>query len=91
MRNKLLEKKVKQNFDYPNLNIENNQIVIWYGITRRPPAFGSILTEWIPYGGGPLYGEAALEQCLWIRNHIEKFSDLLPPELKDSEIKIKGI
>ena len=91
MRNKILEKKMKENFEYPNIQVNGGKIQIWYGVTKRPPAFGSVWTEWIPYPGGPLYGEVAMENCYWLCDHIEKYRDLLPEELKNAEIEIVKI
>lgn len=85
-----LEEKVRELFDYSNiyLNEADKKILVAYYVTRRPPAYGGMLSEWIPFSGGPIYGEQALKHCDWLAGHIDKYRELLPKKVRDFSISI---
>lgn len=37
---------------------------------------------WLPYSGGPIYGDAAKDEARWLANHIEEFRSLLPKDIR---------
>ncbi len=92
MSRKLTE-KVRDIFNASNIDVNTDKeiISIWYGITTRPRAYNNIQTQWIPYSGGPLYGDQALDHCAWLVNHIEKYRELLPKRIRDYSLKIVKI
>ena len=85
-----LAEKVRKTFNRDNISVDliGNKLLVTFGVTQRPPAFGSVWTEWVPFGGGPLYGEHAMSACRWLAAHIEEYRDLLPARVRQFDVSI---
>lgn len=88
-----LANKVRNIFDRGNIDVDTLQetIFIWYGITQRSASYNNILTQWIPYSGGPLYGQTAVDSCLDLIRRIGEYKGLLPKELQDYKVVLRRI
>lgn len=88
-----LTEKVREIFNAGNIDVNTKREVIsvWYGITQRPRAYNNIITQWIPYSGGPLYGEQALDHCNWLVKHINEFKELLPKKIRHYSLEITKV
>jgi len=79
MRGRVCE-AIRRRFDYSNIYYHtgtNTIYIVWYNQGGR---------RWIPYGGGPLYGEYAKDVVKWLANHIETYRDLLPKTAREAKI-----
>ncbi len=70
--------KVRDTFNHDNVqvNTATQRIEVYW---MRDPQ-GRL---WVPYSGGPLYGEQAKDTARWLAKHIEEFRSLLPKKVRD--------
>ena len=67
MAKKSMTEKVRSTFDHDNVQVNPKLQRIEVYWMRSPEG-----RLWVPYSGGPLYGEQAKETARWLGTHIEK-------------------
>lgn len=82
MKNKRLTDKMRTIFNRDTIDViqegGNNRIEVYYCRGQ-----GKV---WIPYGGGPLYNDSAIEERDWIAKHIEEYNQLWPVSIRGYKI-----
>lgn len=71
--------KVRDEFGHDNIEVTHGEIRVYY--LRDPNG-----REWVPYGGGPLYRQQAINSAAWLARHIEKYRECLPKALRGHRI-----
>ena len=71
--------KVRDIFNQDNLEVTHGEIRVYF--LRDPQG-----REWVPYGGGPLYRQDAIDQAAWLARHIDKYRLCLPKALRGHRI-----
>ena len=86
--NRKIEEKIRKTFDYSNIKVdsENKRIFVNLYINRNS---NKNVSYWVPYSGGPLYGDQAVDLCSWLVNHITTYKELLPKSVRDFVIVVK--
>lgn len=76
-----LTQRIRKRFDrdHVQVNATDKRIEVYW---MRDPR-GKV---WIPFAGGPLYAEQAIEAAKWLQSHLEEFRSLLPKQLRDFPI-----
>lgn len=90
VKERKLSLKVRDVFNRCNIDVDlkAKKILVLFGVTQRPPAFGSVWTEWVPFSGGPLYGINAMNEVRWIACQLEKYRELLPDSIRQFDVQI---
>ena len=77
MAKRTLTDRVQKVFDYTiQANTSKRRLEVYYLRDSRGRA-------WVPYGGGPLYDQHAIDQSRWVAEHVEKYRDLLPRDCRN--------
>lgn len=73
--------RLRKTFDYQydNMMVAHGEIRVYY--IRDPQG-----REWVPFGGGPLYRQQAIDQAAWLARHVDEFRCLLPRHLRQHRI-----
>ena len=73
-----LTEKLRRKFTHDNVQVNTTLERIEVYFMRDSQG-----KDWVPYGGGPLYGESARESAAWLAAHITEFRSLLPKIVRD--------
>ena len=76
-----LQDRVREifNCEIVQVDLKQHQIQVYY-------MRGGDGVAWVPFGGGPLYHQSAINQAAWTTYHIEQYRELLPKDIRDWQI-----
>lgn len=73
-----IQNKLRKIFNHDNIEVHGREIHCYYLRNRG--------REWVPFGGGPLYGSVAVDHTAWLARHIETYRDLLPKVIRNYRV-----